>query len=100
MTDKIDKASELFLEGYNCSQSVFCAFCEDYGITFEQGLKLSSSLGGGMGKLREVCGAVSAMFMIAGILKGYTTPNDDLIKQKHYILMMEYALNHVLQEQI
>ena len=61
--DKDKRAKELFENGYNCSQSVFCAFCEDFGIDFETGLKLSSSFGGGMGKLREVCGAVSAMFM-------------------------------------
>ena len=63
--DKVKKSGDLFLEGYNCAQSVFCAYCEDYGIPFEQGLKMSSSLGGGMGRLREVCGAVSAIFLIA-----------------------------------
>lgn len=61
------KAGKLFCEGYNCAQSVFCAFSDDLGINFETALKLSSSFGGGMGRLREVCGAVSAMFMIAGL---------------------------------
>ena len=70
MEDKIKKAGDLFLNGYNCAQSVFCAYCEDYGIPFEQGLKMSSSLGGGMGRLREVCGAVSAIFLIAGLKSG------------------------------
>lgn len=61
MGEKSKKAKDLFLNGYNCAQSVFCAFCEDFDISFEQGLKLSSSFGGGMGRLREVCGTVSAM---------------------------------------
>ena len=74
---KSEKARELFKSGYNCAQSVFCAFCDETGMSFEEALKLSSSFGGGMGRLREVCGAVSAMFMIAGIKYGYTTPNND-----------------------
>ena len=82
--DKDKRAKELFEDGYNCTQSVFCAFCEDFGIDFETGLKLSSSFGGGMGKLREVCGAVSAMFMIAGLKYGYTSNNDDEAKAAHY----------------
>ena len=44
-----------------------------------------------MGRLREVCGAVSAMFMVAGILKGYTEPADDEIKAKHYALIQDLA---------
>src|SRR5574344_1186871 len=89
--DKDKLAKELFENGYNCSQSVFCAFCEDFGIDFETGLKLSSSFGGGMGKLREVCGAVSAMFMIAGLKYGYISPNDIELKTKHYKLIQDLA---------
>lgn len=88
---KSDKARKLFREGYNCAQSVFCAFCEDLNIDFETALKLSSSFGGGMGRLREVCGAVSAMFMIAGLKYGYTTPNNDVIKGKHYARIQDLA---------
>ncbi len=79
-----EKARELFKSGYNCAQSVFCAFCDQTGFDMETALKLSSSFGGGMGRLREVCGAVSAMFMIAGLKYGYTTPCDDKIKEEHY----------------
>ena len=86
-----EKAGKLFREGYNCAQSVFCAFAEDLGIDFETALKLSSSFGGGMGRLREVCGAVSAMFMIAGLKYGYTTPNNDEIKGEHYARIQELA---------
>ena len=80
-----------FENGYNCAQSVFLAYCEDYGINKETALKISSSFGGGMGRLREVCGAVSAMFAIAGLKYGYTSPNDDETKQKHYELIQRLA---------
>lgn len=80
-----------FENGYNCAQSVFLAYCEEYGIDKETGLKMSSSFGGGMGRLREVCGAVSAMFAIAGLKYGYTTPDNDEIKQKHYELIQKLA---------
>lgn len=91
MQEKELRARELFREGRNCAQAVFCAFCEDYGIDFETGLKLSSSFGGGMGKLREVCGAVSAMFMIAGLKYGYISKDDLDEKTNHYKLIQELA---------
>ena len=86
-----EKAGKLFKEGYNCAQSVFCAFSDELGLDFETALKLSSSFGGGMGRLREVCGAVSAMFMIAGLKYGYITPNNDEIKGEHYTRIQELA---------
>ncbi len=85
------KAKELFKNGYNCAQAVFCTFADELGIDFETALKLSSSFGGGMGRLREVCGTVSAMFMIAGLKYGYTSNNDDAAKEKHYALIQELA---------
>ncbi|MDF2820490.1 MAG: hypothetical protein K0R15_931 [Clostridiales bacterium] len=91
MSKHSDRAKELFNQGYNCSQSVFAAFCEEIGIDFETALKLSSSFGGGMGKLREVCGAVSGMFMVAGMKYGYTDPNDDEVKAEHYKLIQSLA---------
>ena len=84
-------AKELFEEGYNCSQAVFCAHCEELGISFETGLKLSSSFGGGMGRLREVCGALSGLFMLIGLKNGYITPNDDSLKAEHYAKIQEMA---------
>ena len=85
------KAQELFKQGYNCAQSVFCTHCEKVGIDFETGLKLASSFGGGMGRLREVCGAVSAMFMLIGLKKGYTSPTNDEEKELHYAKVQELA---------
>ncbi len=86
-----EKACKNFKDGYNCAQSVLLAFSDIVGMDKETSLKLSSSFGGGMGRLREVCGAVSSMFMVAGILKGYTTPNNDEIKGAHYALIQELA---------
>lgn len=80
-------AISLFKEGYNCSQAVIGAYCKELGMDFETAIKLTSSFGGGMGRLREVCGAVSAMFMVAGLKLGYTDPKDKSIKQKHYELI-------------
>lgn len=79
-----ERAMKLFKEGYNCAQSVFLAFSEDYGMDIKTALKISSSFGGGMGRLREVCGAVSGMFMVAGMIYGYTDPKDHNGKSKHY----------------
>lgn len=89
--NKAEISSQNFRNGYNCSQSVLLAFYKEIGLDKNTVLKLSSSFGGGMGRLRQVCGAVSALFMIAGILKGYTDPNDDVIKQKHYQLIQDLA---------
>ena len=86
-----EKAVNNFKSGYNCAQSVFLAFAEDFGFDKETALKLSSSFGGGMGRLREVCGAVSSIFAIAGLKYGYAFPNDDEAKAKHYELIQALA---------
>ncbi len=91
MNNKEKIAEDLFRQGYNCAQSVLGAFYEDIGMSFEEALKLASSFGGGMGRMREVCGAVSSMFMIAGIKEGYISPNDDVTKEKHYALIQKLA---------
>ena len=84
-------AREYFTSGYNCAQSVFLTYAEKYGFDKETALKLSSSFGGGMGRMREVCGAVSAMFMIAGLENGYTENNNDEIKAEHYTRIQNLA---------
>lgn len=85
------RAAELFAGGANCSQAVLVAFAEDCGMNEEMAMKLSSSFGGGMGRLREVCGAVSGMFMVAGLLKGYTTDDPKEKKDGHYALIQQLA---------
>lgn len=89
--NKKGTAKKLFLDGYNCSQAVLGAFCEELGMDFETAMKLSSSFGGGMGRLREVCGAVSGMFMAAGLKSGYTLPTDKEAKTEHYKLIQQLA---------
>lgn len=69
-----DKAYEAFFKGYNCSQCVALAFAAEMGLTEEQALKLSSGFGGGMGRMREVCGAFSGAVLVLGALYGNTDP--------------------------
>lgn len=78
------RAKEYFLEGYNCSQAVLLAFHEELGLDKDTAARMASSFGGGMGRLREVCGAVSGMFLAAGMLFGYTDPKDTDGKKAQY----------------
>lgn len=73
-TEKAQLAEQNFEEGYNCAQAVLLAFCEETGLSREQAALLASTFGGGMGRMREVCGAVSAMFMVEGLVCGYSDP--------------------------
>lgn len=88
---KREKAIELFLEGYNCAQSVFGAFAEDLGLDFDTAVKFSSAFGGGMGRLREVCGAVSGMFMVLSVKEGYTSPTANDEKMELYKKVQDLA---------
>ena len=78
------KAAELFLEGYNCAQAVAVAFCDVTGLTERQAAKMASAFGGGMGRMREVCGAVSGMMMVLSMCYGYDDPKDDAGKKDLY----------------
>ena len=78
---------ELFRQGYNCGQSVFAAFADVLGMTVEEAAKIASPFGAGFGKLREVCGAVSGMTLVAGYLKGYSDPADYESKKEVYALI-------------
>ena len=74
--ERIEKAVELFKEGFNCSQAVVGAFADKYGFTREQALKMSASFGGGIGRMRETCGAACGLFMLAGLETGSTDGAD------------------------
>jgi C_GCAxxG_C_C family probable redox protein len=91
MSAHSDLARELFNKGYNCSQSVFAAFCDETGLSNDTALKIASSFGGGMGRLREVCGAVTGMFMVVGTKYGYTDASDERAKTGHYRLIQDLA---------
>lgn len=85
------KAAELFLGGYNCAQSVAVAFCDVTGLEEKTAARMVSAFGGGMGRLREVCGAVSGMFFVLSFLYGYDSPGDDESKKKLYTEVQELA---------
>lgn len=87
------KAAELFLQGYNCAQAVAVAFCDVTGLEPSFTAKMASSFGGGMGRLREVCGAVSGMLLVAGLVYGYEPDEngDDTAKRAHYQLVQQLA---------
>ena len=74
---RAEHAAELFANGYNCAQAVAIAFCDLTGFSKEQTAKMLSPFGGGFGRLREVCGAVSGMTFVYGCLYGYEVPNPE-----------------------
>ena len=84
-------AEQLFHEGYNCAQSVFCAFCDVTGFEQDAAARLASSFGGGIGRLREVCGAVSGAMMVFGYLRGYSDPTDQEAKKALCAKVQEFA---------
>ncbi len=88
---KEDLARSLFLQGYNCAQSVFAAFAEEMGLEQKQALRLASALGGGMGGMRGICGAVSGMLLVLGTLEGYDQPGNHEDKKRLYARAREMA---------
>ena len=90
MTRK-EKAMQSFLDGYNCAQCMILAFEDMLTIDLDTALKIASPFGGGMGRLREVCGSVSGMFMVLGFIKGYNEPGDYEGKKELYEHIQELA---------
>ena len=91
ITKKGERARELFLEGYNCSQSVVAAYAEEYGLTREQALKISASFGGGIGRMRKTCGAACGLFMLAGLETGCTEGSNREGKEENYKIVQMLA---------
>ena len=90
--DHTYKAAELFMKDCNCAQAVMVAFCDVTGLDEDFAARISCSFGGGMGRMREVCGAVSGMLMVLGHLYGYADPGvEDCHKAAHYTLVQELA---------
>lgn len=89
--DRIEKAVELFKSGFNCSQSVVAAFADMYGFSEEQALRMSASFGGGIGRMRQTCGAACGMFLLAGLEKGAIDGKDREGKAANYALVQELA---------
>lgn len=86
-----DSAEKLFKDGYNCAQAVLLAFSDVTGLDDDTATKLASSFGGGLGRMREVCGAVSGAAMVLGIVKGYSDPKNFEAKKAHYKLIQDFA---------
>ncbi len=91
MESRKEKAMELFSQGYNCSQSVVLAYADMLGLDWEQAAKLSASFGGGLGRLRHVCGSVSGMCMVAGMLTATADPTDKETKKENYETVQRLA---------
>lgn len=88
---RVELAVDLFKQGYNCSQSVVAAFADMYGFSREQALKMAASFGGGIGRMRQTCGAACGLFMIAGLETGCTDPKNRMAKGANYELVQQLA---------
>lgn len=84
---RVEYALSLFKSGCNCAQSVFAAYADLLGMDTETALKMSSAMGGGIGRMREVCGTVSAMAMLAGLKEGNADPENEEAKEHIYALV-------------
>ncbi len=84
-------AAQLFEQGYNCAQAVAVAFQDVTGLGPEISARMASGFGGGMGRMREVCGAFSGMLMVMGYLYGYEDPLDDQSKMELYRQIQDFG---------
>ena len=91
MTDKSKRAEELFLMGYGCAQAILGSFVEETGLSFEESMKIASGFGGGMGRMREVCGTVSGMTFLAGAISPSADPANLEERQANYALVQHFA---------
>ncbi len=91
MEERIKKAVELFKAGYNCSQAVLTAFADIYEIPEEVALRIAAPFGGGIGRMRETCGAACGLFLLAGLENGSVVPGDKVGKTANYGLVQELA---------
>lgn len=88
---RVEKARALFQEGYNCAQAVFLTYSDMFGMDKALAARLAASFGGGMGRMREVCGTVSGMAMIAGLMEPANDPKDKEAKARNAALVREFA---------
>ena len=87
--DRIQRAVELFMQGYGCCQSVVCAFADLYGLDEEMAFRIAAGFGGGVGRMRMMCGTVSALVILAGLERGQTRGEDREGKMACYQLVRE-----------
>lgn len=91
MKSRVEEAVKTFESGYTCAQSVFVTYADLFGLDRETALKLTSPMGGGIGRMREVCGAVSSMALLAGLKEGNTDPDNEQGKERIYLLTRQLA---------
>lgn len=88
---RVDRAVALFKQGFNCSQSVVAACADIYGMDEQTALRVAASFGGGIGRMRQTCGAACGMFLLAGLENGSALPGDAEGKKKNYALVQDLA---------
>lgn len=88
---KGDIAKNYFEQGYNCSQSVALAFADEIGMNHDMIARLTGGFGGGMGRMREVCGTVSGTAFVLSALYGYSDPTDADAKAQLYADVQKVA---------
>lgn len=89
--ERVERAVLHFMSGYNCAQSVFLAYADLFDLDTELAKKMSVSFGGGMGRLREVCGTVSGMAMLAGFKYPVEDPKDQAARTRNYGMVQKMA---------
>ena len=90
--ERVEKAKRLFKEGgFNCCQAVVLAYNDLFGLNDETAAAISSGFGGGMGRMREVCGAVSGMTMLAGLIRPAADPSVKDWRTANYALVQKMA---------
>lgn len=87
--ERVRRAEDYFVAGFNCAQSVVAAYADIYGFTHEQALRLSAGFGGGIGRLRLTCGAALGMVALCGMESGSATPGDREGKSRNYADVQE-----------
>jgi C_GCAxxG_C_C family probable redox protein len=91
--NRIEKAFSRFNEGFSCSQSILSTYGEDYGLNRDLALRIATPFGGGIGRMGEICGAVTGAFMVIGLKHGVTSVDDIEAKEKAYDLTREFTDN-------
>lgn len=89
--ERIEIAVQNFESGYNCAQSVFLAYADVFDVNLEMAKMMSVSFGGGLGRMREVCGTVSAMAMLAGFRYPVPDKEDRIARTKNYEIVQKMA---------
>lgn len=90
MVSRIEQAVAAFEEGYNCAQAVFSTYADLFGIDRDTALQMTSTMGGGIGRMREVCGTVTSMELLAGLAEGCTV-TDPEERERVYVLARKLA---------